>query len=99
MLASGTTDGNSHIATILLFEAWNPGLKKIYQGIVHGGDFRKTFEIFDNCLVSASEDSQVGFPMWIWQAAKIKYKIGIVWQAMFETKRLYQYGEFGSAIW
>ena len=86
MLTTGAADGNRQVAAVLLFKLGYPVVQKAANILEHIIDIVTFLEKIDNFTIKAGQGSEFGFPVWIRQAANIKYKIGISRCAMFKTK-------------
>lgn len=88
MLSPGATDGDGEIASPIGLEAGDPVIEEALQVIAHARELRTGIEKIDHGLVTAGQRPERWLPMRIGQAAQVEDEVDIMWDAMFEAKRL-----------
>jgi hypothetical protein len=66
MLATGTSDRNSQIATVRVFEAGDPAIEKTDDVVKHRNKIFLFAQIVYDFLVQSCQPAQVGAPIGVW---------------------------------
>ncbi len=69
-----------------IFKPWNPAIEKADDVFIHRDKSLLSLQKINDRAIKPCQSPQVGFPVWVWQAAHIKNEVGVRWNTMFESE-------------